>query len=465
MRILLMLPYDPDYNRDTPDLGLGYLAACLKKEGHHVDLALRVPLLNSRVKLEELIREGDYDLFGIKVMSCSVVATRETTRLIRRINPHAVIVLGGPQVSGHPESIFKLIPEAGFAFHGEAENGLVNFLKKFSEGRRSEEEFNAVPNLVWRKGSKVIVNSINRVADLNALPFPEWELMQPKTFYNTPFGGHSKRFPIAPIVLTRGCPNRCTFCEASAINGSAIRSRTVENIMSEIDVLREKHDVKEIQFFDSNCAHRLGPLRPLCQELISRTTDITWSAPNGIRIDSIDAELVDLMKRSGCFYVHVGIESGSPRILKQIRKALPLEVVREKIAMLRKASIGVTGYFMIGFPGETLEEIRQTISLAMELPLTGASFAIFCPLPGTDIYRDIYSEQEISIDTLNSLDFRTYHNNLSEVPHDRLRSIQKHAYSDFHLRPRIIANFIRNLNSPSKIRFVWDIFYEHAFKD
>ncbi len=464
MRVLLMLPYDPDYNRDTPDLGLGYLAACLRKCGHQVDLALRVPLLNSRVKLEELIRRGNYDLFGIKVMSCSAVATKETIKLIRGINPNAVVVLGGPQVSGHPESIFKLMPEADFAFHGEAENGLVNFLKKFSEVRRSEEELNAVPNLVWRKGSEVIVNPIKRVDDLNSLPFPEWDLMQPKAFYNTPFGGHSKRFPIAPILLTRGCPNRCTFCEASLINGSGIRSRTVENIISEIDLLREKHAVKEIQFFDSNCAHRLGPLRSLCQELISRGTDITWSAPNGIRIDSIDEQLAGLMKKSGCFYVHVGIESGSPRILKQIRKALPLEVVREKIVMLRKANIGVTGYFMIGFPGETLVEIKQTISLAMKLPLTGASFAIFCPLPGTDIYRNIYGDREISIDTLKSLDFRTYHNDLSEVSHDRLRSIQKSVYSSFHLRPRIIANFIRNLNSPSKIRFVWDIFYEHAFK-
>jgi len=459
-----MLPYDPDYNRDTPDLGLGYLAACLKKGGDQVDLALRVPLLNSRVNLENLIREGDYDLIGIKVMSCSVLATKETIKLIRGINSSAVIVLGGPQVSGHPMSIFNLIPGADFAFHGEAENGLVSFLKKFSQKATSEEELRAVPNLVWRRGSEITVNPIERVDDLNAIPFPEWELMQPKTFYNTPFGGHSKRFPIAPILLTRGCPNRCTFCEASLINGCGIRSRTVENIISEIDLLREKHAVKEIQFFDSNCAHRLGPLRSLCQELISRKTDVTWSAPNGIRIDSIDQELADLMKRSGCFYVHVGIESGSPRILKQIRKALPLDVVREKVVMLREAGIGVTGYFMIGFPGETLAEIKQTISLAMELPLTGASFAIFCPLPGTDIYSEIYGDQEISIDTLNSLDFRTYQNDLSEVTHDRLRSMQKNAYSNFHLRPRIIANFIRNLNSPSKIRFVWDIFYAHAFK-
>ncbi|MDD5680764.1 MAG: radical SAM protein [Candidatus Omnitrophica bacterium] len=465
MRILLMLPYDTSYKRDTPDLGLGYLAACLEREGHEVQICLKFMDLNSETALSDLISRGKFDVFGIKVMSCSIMSAKETIRLIRIIEPHAPIILGGPHVSGDPHSIFHLIPEASYAFHGESEVGLVKFINRLAHGGPiSDSEFAGIPNLVWRKGPETMVNDMSRVEDLDTLPFPAWELMKPASFVNTPFGGHSRRFPIAPLIITRGCPNSCTFCEAGVINGHTVRSRSVESVIAEIKLLMNKFGVKEIQFFDSNCSDRRGPLRELCKRIISENLDISWSAPNGIRIDSIDAELVALMKKSGCFYVGVGIESGSPRILREIKKGLSLDLAREKIALLRKAGIGVTGYFMIGFPGETAEEIKQTISFAMKAPLTGATFSIFCPLPGTEIYKKLYKDQNLEIEIISSLDFITYKNNLSEITYSQLRKLQKQAISEFYLRPSLIVYFLRELNNIHKIRFVVNSFYEYAFK-
>lgn len=465
MRILLMLPYDISYSRETPDLGLGYLASCLEREGHHVQLCLKLKDLNSRQALSDIISNGKFDVVGIKVMSCSVMRVNATVEIIRDINPNTKIILGGPHVSGDPQSTFRLVPGSDYAFHGESEIGLVKLVRAFSKGILLDDiESAKIPNLVWRKGDKTVVNAMERVSDLDELPFPAWELMSPETFSNTPFGGHSRRFPIAPITLTRGCPNSCTFCEAGIINGHRIRARSIDNIMAEIMLLKTKFGVKEIQFFDSNCAHRNGPLRELCRRIISEKVDITWSAPNGIRIDSIDRELVDLMKRSGCFHLSVGIESGAPRILKKIRKCLPLDVVKEKISLFREVGIGVTGLFMIGFPGETAEEINQTISFALELPLTGCGLSIFCPLPGTDLCRELYGDRSLEVEMLQSLDFRSYKNNLTEVPYEDLRKIQMNTYRHFYFRPRVIRYFLKNLNSISKIRFVINNFFEYAFK-
>lgn len=464
MRILLMLPYDTSYNRDTPDLGLGYLAACLEKDGHAVQLCLRSRELKSRSVLSNLIRRGEFDIFGIKVMSSSIMAAKETIELIRNIDSNAIIILGGPQVSGDPSNVFRLMPEADYAFYGEAEIGLAKFLRRFSNDSVSDKELNEIPNLIWKNGSETIVNDREWVDDLDSLPFPAWELMEPGTFPNVPFNGYSRRFPIAPMLITRGCPNRCTFCETGIINGYNIRSRNAKNIIEEIKLLTARFGVSEIQFFDSNCAHSRGPLREVCERVISENMDISWSAPNGIRIDSIDKKLVDLMKRSGCFQVNVGIESGSPRILRQIKKALSLDMVREKVSLLRKAGIEVVGFFMIGFPGETIAEIKQTIFLAMELPLTAASFSILCPLPGSEIYKEVYKDRNIEMEILNSLDFTSYKNNLSEVPHAQLRKIQKNAYLRFHLRPRIIKYFVKNLNSIYKISFLMNRIYVNAFR-
>lgn len=463
MRILLMLPYDRSYNRDMPDLGLGYLAACLQKDGHTVQLCIRPQKFASPSAFSDFIRRGRFEIFGIKVMSFSIIAVKETISLIRNINPNAIIILGGPHVSGDPYNIFRLIPEADYAFYGEAEIGLVEFVRRFSHSHMLDNELNEIPNLIWRKGPETVINERIFVDDLDMLSFPAWELMEPKTFPNIPFNGYSRRYPIAPMILTRGCPSRCTFCEAGIINGYKLRSRSVENIMQEIKLLTTRFGVNEIQFFDSNCADPRGPLREVCKRIISENIDITWCAPNGIRIDSIDKELVDLMKQSNCFQVNVGIESGSPRILKQIRKRISPDMVREKISLLRKAEIEVLGFFMIGFLGETATEIKQTISFAMELPLTGASFSILSPLPGTDIYKEVYKNRNMEIETLSSLDFIKYRNDMSEVPYDQLRKIQKNAYLHFHLRPRIIKYFLKNVNSVHKLLFLANRVYVNAF--
>ncbi len=460
MRVLLI---ETQYHSCMPNLGLGYLSAVLRREGHAVELWLNNKRLNAYSSFLELISRERFDVIGLQVMSSAIKNAREIIARIRASrNNRAKIILGGAHISGDPQGVFDIVPHVDYAFYGESENGIVEFAKRFSDcGIRSADK---IPNLVYRDGAKTLINPGKFVEQLDEIPFPAWELMEPDKFPVIPFNGYSRRYPIAPMVLTRGCPNLCTFCGAGAVNGRNIRSRSVKNIMEEIRLLINKFGVKEIQFFDSNCAHRQGPLRELCEHIISENIDITWSAPNGIRVDSIDKDLAVLMKRSGCFQVNVGIESASPRILKEIKKPIASDMVREKISLLRKAGIEVVGFFMIGFPGETASEIKRTISFAMELPITGASFSILSPLPGTGIYEDAYKNRKMDINNFNLLDFINYHNDLSEVSYDNLREIQKKAYLRFYLRPRVMQYFLRNLNSVSKAMFIAKRAYLNSFK-
>ena len=453
MRILLTLPLDRSHHRAAPDLGLGYLAAALQQGGHSVEIELSRASLSSPDAFVARLRRDAYDLIGIKTFSCQVRATRATLDLIRRAAPDATIVLGGSHVSADPEHTLALFPQADYGLRGEAERGLPLLVRALEEGRVGQEAAD-IPGLIWRDGDATVVNAPSYVHDLDALPLPAWDLMPPKGFPDLPFNGYSRRHPIAPMILTRGCPSRCTFCGAGIINGHRLRSRSAENVMSEIRLLTGQYGVREIQFYDSNCAHPRGPLRQVMRQIIAEGIDITWCAPNGIRVDSVDAELVRLMKESGCWQVNVGIESGSPRILRQIRKGISLDAVRRAVRLLRDGGIEVVGFFMMGFAGETREEIRQTIDLAMELPLTGASFSIYSPLPGTEDYLRLSREGQDGLGVLDTLDFVSYENNLSALPAAELRAIQRRAYLRFHLRPRVLQSFLRNLNTLAKVRLV-----------
>jgi len=451
MRILFTLPFDAALKWESPDLGLGYLVALLRQEGHHVALMLNPGAIDYLAWL----RENPFDLYGIKTFSNQARATHETIALIRRANPRAAIILGGPHVAADPVHLFHLFPEADWAIGGEGELGLQAFVNALQAGSLSQREtLLSIPGLIWRDGPVTRVNEHHYVHDLDTLPFPAWDLMKPEHFPHIPFNGYSRRHPIAPMILTRGCPYHCTFCGAASVNGRRLRARSADNVMAELRLLTSQYGVREIQFYDSNCADRRGPLREVLRRVIAEGIDITWCAPNGIRLDAVDEELASLMQRSGCFQVNVGIESGSPRILKQIKKNLSLDRVRSSVALLRRHRIEVVGFFMLGFPGETRDEMRQTIDLAMELPLTGASFSIYCPLPGTEDYETTFRDGRPDHDVLESFDFVRYQNYLSEVPAGELRALQRRTYLRFHLRPSVLRYMLRNLNSLEKALFI-----------
>jgi radical SAM superfamily enzyme YgiQ (UPF0313 family) len=245
MNILLTLPFDTSYNQDAPDLGLGYLAEALRQEEHNVELLLRSYKYSSAAEFADYIKNSKFDVYCIKVLAPQIKSSIETINIIRSADPKAIIVLGGPHISGDPGRLFDFFENADYGIQGEAENSLVQLIRKLSSKQIQPEELKTIPGLVWKYDSNVVINKGIFCDNLDTIHFPAWDLMKPKDFPGIPFNGYSRRFPIAPMLLTRGCPYRCTFCGAHTVNGYRIRSRSADNILEELQLLTRKYGVKE----------------------------------------------------------------------------------------------------------------------------------------------------------------------------------------------------------------------------
>jgi radical SAM superfamily enzyme YgiQ (UPF0313 family) len=174
---------------------------------------------------------------------------------------------------------------------------------------------------------------------------------------------------------------------------------------------------------------------------------ISWCCPNGLRLDTLTEDVVRLMKQSGCYYISVGIESGTDRILKLMRKQLTLKQIRQQVLMIKNSGMDVNGFFIIGYPGETAADIRETINFAKSLPLTRATFYNFLPLPNTEIYNRLVETNELK--EINYGDFFQ-----GDVPYvtpglsrTQLKHLQRVAHREFYLRPDVFFSLIRSIKS------------------
>ncbi|MFH0778918.1 MAG: radical SAM protein, partial [Candidatus Eisenbacteria bacterium] len=217
-----------------------------------------------------------------------------------------------------------------------------------------------------------------------------WDFVNMKKYFaiDTPHGAMPRRRPVAPVLTSRGCPARCVFCASHRVHGRTFRGHSPERVLKEISHLVGRYGAREIQFEDDNLTYDRERALGIFRGIQHAGLDITWTAPNGLAVWRLDEELMVEMKRSGCYLVNLAIESGVGRVLKEvIHKPLNLEKVRQIVATLRRLDIGVSGFFVVGFPGETREEIKQTFRYVEELKLDNVNYSIAIPLPGTELYR------------------------------------------------------------------------------
>ncbi len=163
-----------------------------------------------------------------------------------------------------------------------------------------------------------------------------------------PHGAFFKQYPVAPIITSRGCPFHCTFCGGHIISGRKIRQRSIKNVMSEIELLYRDYGVREIHIEDDNFTFRKDYVLEFCNHMRSKFPNLTWTCPNGVRIDTLDEEMVEAMRSSGCYALSIGIESGSDKILKLMKKSLNIQKIAEKIEMLKKFDIDINAFFIPG---------------------------------------------------------------------------------------------------------------------
>jgi radical SAM superfamily enzyme YgiQ (UPF0313 family) len=440
----------------SPNLGLGYLAAVMRQAGWEVSVFDAAQHHQGTLELIAALKAGPWDLIGFQAYSSGYPITRAAARVAARLNPGTPIILGGRHASPLAEEALGEEPAFTWAVVSEGELSLQELAGHMDRGPLTDEILATVPNLVRRDGDKFSRGPSRNPENLDDLPLPAWDLIGPEHYPDNPIGAFVDALPVVPIITSRGCPCRCGFCGAH-LAGTKIRLRSPEAVVDEMEYLHRRHNVREIQILDDNFNWHRSHAEGVCEQILKRDLKIFISFPNGLRLDHLDADLVRMFERAGCRSATIGIESGSQKTLDRMNRRITKEKMEHLLHEIKANSkIRLTGNFIIGVPGETADDIEQTIAYAASLPIDRASFMVYLPLPGTDFFDQLKAAGKLS-----SMDYGHLSPNEGVVPFvpdgmttGDIRRFLFRCYATFYGRPSILKGLIHEVHSPGQLAFL-----------
>jgi len=295
-----------------------------------------------------------------------------------------------------------------------------------------------IPGLIYRSPEGVKANAPYFHENIDEFGYPDWELLK--------MGDYLRRFRkirfignyYVPVLTSRGCPMPCAYCGAWLLSGKKIRRHSVEYVVGWIAELKERYGIDFFAFVDDALTADRDYFLRLLEEIVRRDLKIHWDcAQNAVRFDSLDEEMLKLMERSGCFYMCVAVESGSPRVLQMMKRRADIDLVREKVNLIKQTTqIYVMGYFILGYPTETWEDLKATARLSRELPLDSAQFFLFTPHPGSEIYRQLRQEGKLKKVPWQRSHYGEASLPLADVSLQRLTVFHRWAFFRFYARRR-----------------------------
>jgi len=459
--ILLVIPISRSHYV-VPPLGLGYLATSLRSAGYENVIILDCIKENLDFpRFVTTVKNLNPMVIGFQVFSTDYISVKRSIELVKETLPNVTVIVGGPHISATGTQILEDIPQVDYGFVGEAEIGLPLLIRRVLGGEKIAWE--EIPGLVWRSKDGPQANKRVFIDDLDSLGFPAWDLIPPDTYPDAPQGAFYKQFPIAPIASSRGCPYSCAFCASPVNMGKRLRLRSVSHVFSEIELLYHRYGVREFHFVDDAFNASKSRVKSFCEILGRENLDISYTFPNGLRLNTIDEAMLADMKMTGAYAFTVGIESGSQRILNAMNKQLTVEMIREKVNMIKNAGLEPSGFFLLGFPGETKKDMEMTLSLAKSLPLKRAHFSNFLPLPGTEATRKLLESGEIEALDWGELSYSKVPYAPSGMTKKELKAFQRRAFFEFHLRPKILVKLLSEINSFFHLRAIFKRAKDYLF--
>lgn len=349
----------------------------LEKYEHNVEIidANALQLTNNDV----VKKVGSADIIGITAMTPIINSAIEIAQGVKQNNPDSTIVLGGPHVTVLPEEILNNVKEIDMIVIGEGEETIVELIDALKTGKSIKN----VNGLAYRNHNLIKFTPPRpEIADIDSLPFLAYHLLPLDKYRLHP--PHGRAYPFMAMLASRGCPYNCIFCSKS-IFGNKLRYQSAKRMVNEIEYLKEHFNVREIAFYDDVFPINKKRIVNFTKELRKRKLDIIWTCES--RVNLVSEELLNSMKKAGCYMIAYGIESGNQMILDNLRKGITIDQIKSAIEISHKVGIQSVGYFMLGAPGETPDTIRQTIDFAKNLPLDFAQFSVTIPYPGSDLYK------------------------------------------------------------------------------
>lgn len=420
-----------------PSIGVAYLSAMAKSHGHETKVIDAIGEDINKITrfteqgfqtrgllCEDIVRliPKDTDFICISAMfSIEWPYTRTIVQKVKESFPETPLFLGGEHATSAFQHVLLSTPEVDLCVLGEGEETLIELLDHYPN-------ISDTHGIAFRLNDKVVTTPRRkRVKEVSKLPYPDWDSIPLENYFSsdyswTPTFGKEVRNIV--ILATRGCPYECTFCSNPEMWTTKYNVRPPEDVINELEIYKRKFGITGFDFCDLTAVFHKKWIIDFTSQLIEKKLDLTWAPPVGTRSEVFTHEVVSLMKKSGCSYINFSPESGSPEILKKIKKRINLNKMCDSIRYCRKESLPVRINLIIGFPFEKRINVFQTLLLQWKVAIMGGDDSIihfFSPYPGSEIFEDLVKDG-----TIKDLDEDYYKSLMSYMDLNTMTNFCKH---------------------------------------
>ncbi len=432
-----------------PPLSLLLVATVLKKEGFDVAL---IDAAATGMSLEE-VKERTRGARMVVLLTSTMTVNEDAAVLneLKKANPDLLTVVFGAHPTFMPR---HTLGKEGIdvVVRREAEFIIRDLARALASG---DGEWRKVKGIGYRlENGEIMLNEFYPfVENLDELPIPDRTMLPQGIDYFNPV---VKRVPYTTMMTSRGCPGLCTFCSSPPFYGRKIRYRSVESMIEELEEIKQL-GYREVFFRDEIFTVVKSRTIALCEEMIKRKLNLSWIC--SARIGSVDKEMMELMKAAGCHMIRFGVESGSQKILDNIKKGITVEQTRQTFRWTHEVGLDTHAHLMLGTPGETRETIDETIKFIKEIEPTIITCGICTPYPGTQLFEEVREKHpEIGDGSqcdLSRLHTKSFYNEVfTELSPEELSKGIRKVYRQFYLRPGYLLKWLFRIKSVDEFRRV-----------
>ncbi|MBI4177973.1 radical SAM protein [bacterium] len=428
---------------NLPPLGVLSIASYLESKGYRVGIVdVHAERLDEKEVAERVARARPR-FVGIAVLTNMSIPAHAIARIVKREVPDCTVVVGGVHAEAMPERMLRN-SAVDLVVRGDGEDAMWEIL--------SGKPITDILGLSYREGMTVRHNPPRPVEmNLDKFPFPAYHLIDFDNYF--PAAGSYRNLPAINMLMTRGCPGQCTFCNSAF---TTLRWRSPERVVEQIKMLRYEHGIRQVMFYDDTFTVAKQVVLRFCKKMVEDKVDVTWTAY--VRGDCFNDEMAAAMKAAGCHQVLMGIETGDEEIMKVIQKPINKERYHKAVKTAHDNGLEVRASFIIGNVGETFETMRATLNFAIELDVDIFQLNINTPYPGTQLYS--YA------DPRGMLLHKNWHDygqgqvivKLDTLTPQDIYDFEKYAWRRFYIRPKMLLRQLKRIGTLRHIKDLYNAF-------
>ena len=410
----------------APSLGIGYMASVLEQNNIDVDVIDASALELNYDEIGEEILKRNPDIVSISALTPTIGVALDSADKIKQVKPDTIVVMGGYHPTFEYESVLEE-KSVDIVIRGEGEYTFLELVQTL-ENNGDLKNVNGLAFHDEHDHSMVLTPDRPIIQNLDELPFPAFHLFPMEKYKILNISTN-----VATIITTRGCPMQCSFCSSAALHGNKLRRRSYQNVCDEIELRLTEENIDTIAFMDDTFTLNKRFVKDLCMEIKRRNLKFWWGCTS--RVDTLDEELLEMMKEAGCITIFMGVESADQHTLEKLNKNITLDKTQRAFDLCRKVGIRSIASCVIGMPEDTRESIKRTIKFVKKLNPNYALYSLATPYPGTRFYNETFKKDLITVKDWTKYTLIDPVLETTECSIDELRSIQKKAFLGFYLRP------------------------------